>query len=117
MWGSKGENVTTSVSVAVDYWTEHNLSRVVCGDVKPQLHIHDSGYDSSRFDLHCKVGVYRGSKKKTTEKSKITTVSHDVPMVSVGFICESTTIHGGSATNATDAYTIQYEASTVAPRC
>ena len=63
MWGPKGENVTTSVSVAVDYWTEHNLPRVVCGDVKPQLHVHDSGYDSSRFDLHCKIGVYRDGKK------------------------------------------------------
>ena len=69
MWGSKGENVTTSVSVAVDYWTEHNLSRVVCGDVKPQLHIHDSGYDSSRFDLHCKIGVYLDGEKKQQQKN------------------------------------------------
>ena len=35
---------------------------VIYGTVKPQLHCHDSGHDSSRFEPDCKIGVHRDRK-------------------------------------------------------
>ena len=85
--------------------------------VTPQLHSHDSGQDSSRFEPDGKIGMRRDGKKR---KSSINTVSHDAPKVSARLIYGSSTshdgsamIHHGGATNAQDASMIRYGASTL----
>ena len=76
-------------------------------NLKPQLHSHDSGHDSSRFEPYGKIVVHRDASRWKKRKSTINRVSHDAPTVSARFIYESTTtydssamIHHGGATNA-----------------
>ena len=97
------------------YWHIKNLR------LKPQLHSHNSGHDSSQFETDGKIREHRdasGLKKK--RKSSINTVSHYAPTVPRRFVYGSTTTHDGSArihhggaTNAHDASTIRYGASTI----
>lgn len=74
---------------------------VVCGKptlplnnvfIKPHLHIHDPRYGSQRFNVDSKMRVYRDGNNV-----------HNVPMVSVRLIYESTTVYDGSATDNKDS--------------
>ena len=101
------------------YGLLENFNAIILS-LKPQLHSHDSGHDSSRFETDCKIGAHRDASGRKKRKSSLNTVSHDAPKVCARLIYESfttpdasATIHHSGATNVYDSSTIRYGASTI----